>query len=64
MTYKYEFKYTIDDTIVTIEFPADINIHTLGEHLRQFLLGCSWSEGVIDTLLKDTPEFFNNLDGN
>ncbi len=50
MTYKYEFKYTVDNTIYTLEFPADINIWDLKERIEQFLLGAGWSQGNLDKM--------------
>lgn len=49
--YKYKLQYIDGDDIITYEFPADIDIYTLSEYLRNFLISCSWNEDVIDSIL-------------
>lgn len=50
-TYKYKLQYLDGESIITHEFPADIDITELKYHLRDFLVGCSWAEKTIEELL-------------
>lgn len=50
--YRYKLQLTNDDTIITHEFSADIDVDRLLLHLRDFLCGCSWSEKVLNRILK------------
>ena len=46
--YKYIFKYVDDSEEITQEFSADVDICTLKDHLKRFLLACSWTKEQLD----------------
>ena len=50
--YKYILTYIDGDKKVTHEFPAAITIHELADNLRNFLCGCSWSEDMLEEILR------------
>lgn len=50
--YKYKLQLTNDDSTITHEFPADITVDRLLLHLRDFLCGCSWSENILNDILR------------
>lgn len=49
--YYYELKYVDGEHTVTHKFPADINITTLADYLKDFLRGCSWLDGQVENLI-------------
>lgn len=46
--YRYIFKYVNDSEEITQEFSADVDIWTLKDHLKRFLLACSWTKEQLD----------------
>lgn len=48
--YRYKLQYIYDDVTVTHEFGANIDTEELVYRLRDFLLGCSWSEDTINEM--------------
>lgn len=49
--YYYELKYVDGEHTVTHKFPADIDVTTLADRLKDFLKGCSWYEKQVDELI-------------
>ena len=50
--YYYELKYVDGDHEVIHRFPAEIDITTLADNLKDFLKGCSWYEKQVNKLIK------------
>lgn len=50
--YKYKLQYISDEDTLTYEFSADINANQMKNKLRDFLVGCSWSEGIVEDMLR------------
>lgn len=50
--YYYELKYVDGEHTVVHRFPAEIDITTLADYLKDFLKGCSWYEKQVNKLIK------------
>lgn len=50
--YRYKLQYICNDTTITHEFSAVIDVDRLLLHLRDFLCGCSWSEKGLNRILR------------
>ena len=46
--YRYIFKYVNASEEITQEFSADVDICTLKDRLKRFLLACSWTKEQLD----------------
>lgn len=49
--YTYKLQYICDGTTITHEFPADIDGDRFLMYLRDFLCGCSWTDGQVKRML-------------
>lgn len=58
--YKYILQYINDNSVLTKEFSADINIDELKMELILFLRGCSWTDKQTVFLEEDPEETFRN----
>lgn len=54
--YKYKLQYIDNNTVLTKEFSADINLDDLKNELMLFLRGCSWTENQTAFLEEDPEE--------
>lgn len=54
--YYYKFYYTCDGQEVEYKIPADVDIWTMGDCLRRFLLASSFLPQTIDEILLDNSE--------
>lgn len=58
--YKYILQYINDNSVLTKEFSADINIDELKMELMLFLRGCSWTDKQTAFLEEDPEETFRS----
>ena len=54
--YKYKLQYINNDSVLTKEFSADLNIDELKMELMLFLRGCSWTDKQTAFLEDDLEE--------
>ena len=54
--YKYKLQYINNDSVLTKEFSADLNLDDLKMELMLFLRGCSWTENQTAFLEEDPEE--------
>lgn len=54
--YYYELKYVDGEKTVVHKFPADLDIYELGLRLGDFLRGCSWTDNMVNSILKPDEE--------
>lgn len=52
----FKFYYTCDGQEVEMKIPADVDIWTLGEAFRRFLLSASFLPETVDKILLDNSE--------
>lgn len=50
---KYELSYTYEGDTVKHTFSAECNIYEMAEHLKRFLLACSWLPSQVNSMIKD-----------
>lgn len=49
--YFYKLQHVDGESVITHEFPADIDTEKLVYHLKDFLVACSWSEEQVENML-------------
>lgn len=49
--YYYELKYVYGSHEIVHKFPANIDLPTLADYLKDFLKGCSWTEEQVNRLI-------------
>lgn len=52
----FKFYYTCDGQEVEMRVPADVDIWTMGESFRRFLLAASYTPETVDKILLDNSE--------
>lgn len=50
--YRYTLMYQHGNTKVTYDFPADIGLNELADHLRSFLCACSWRAENVEEIIQ------------
>lgn len=58
--YKYKLQYTDNNSVLTKEFSADLNLDELKMELLLFLRGCSWTDKQTAFLEEDPEEPFKS----
>ena len=58
--YKYKLQYIDNNSVLTKEFSADLNIDELKMELMLFLRGCSWTDKQTAFLEEDPEEPFRS----